>query len=201
MVPSSPSVALMCAVALAAGSFSLMHGAVAGEAPKAEQVAKARAAIKGLGGNLKKELVAALKEGGPLKALDVCKTVAPSIAADQSQAHGLQIGRTALKVRNPDNAPDDDERAVLERFVAKIEAGADPKTLEDARVVTLAGGDKVLRYMKAIPTAEKPCLACHGETITPEVKAEIDRLYPQDEAIGFKAGELRGAFTVTQQIE
>ena len=39
-----------------------------------------------------------------------------------------------------------------------------------------------------------------GSNVQPEIKAEILRLYPDDEATGFKAGDLRGAFTVTQKL-
>ena len=55
--------------------------------------------------------------------------------------------------------------------------------------------------MKAIPTAAEPCLTCHGSSLQPELKAEILRLYPNDQATGFKPGELRGAFTVTQKLK
>jgi hypothetical protein len=37
--------------------------------------------------------------------------------------------------------------------------------------------------------------------LQPELKAEILRLYPNDQATGFRAGDLRGAFTVTQTLE
>jgi len=50
--------------------------------------------------------------------------------------------------------------------------------------------------MKAIPMRAEPCLLCHGAP-EPALKAEIDRLYPQDQATGFRPGELRGAFTVS----
>jgi hypothetical protein len=38
------------------------------------------------------------------------------------------------------------------------------------------------------------CLTCHGESLATDVADEIKRRYPQDEAIGFKPGELRGIF-------
>lgn len=167
--------------------------------PSEADLAAARAATKDLGETLKAQLVAALKQGGPRAAVDVCRTIAPAIAAETSGAHGLEVGRTALKVRNPANAPDVFERKVLEEFVQKIEAGADPATLEHAEVVA-ENGETVFRYMKAIPTAAEPCLACHGSNIDPGLKAEILRLYPEDQATGFKAGELRGAFTVTRKL-
>ncbi len=44
----------------------------------------------------------------------------------------------------------------------------------------------------------EPGLTCHGSSLQPELKAEILCLYPNDQATGFKPGELRGAFTVTE---
>ncbi len=40
------------------------------------------------------------------------------------------------------------------------------------------------------------CLVCHGEALAPDVAARIEALYPQDEATGFRAGDLRGVFWV-----
>jgi len=160
----------------------------------------ARAAIEGLGETLKQQLIAAIKTGGPVSAIGVCRTIAPTISQEKSRTYGLEVGRTALKVRNPANAPDAFERKVLEEFVRKIESGADPASLEHKETV-VEGGETLFRYMKAIPTAAEPCLACHGSDLKPEIKAEILRLYPDDRATGFKAGELRGAFTVIQKLE
>jgi hypothetical protein len=53
--------------------------------------------------------------------------------------------------------------------------------------------------MKAIPTAAQ-CLNCHGESISPEVDAKLKALYPNDQARGFKEGDLRGAFTLAKPV-
>jgi hypothetical protein len=55
--------------------------------------------------------------------------------------------------------------------------------------------------MKAIPTAEKPCLACHGKEIAPKVAARLAELYPEDAATGYSAGEIRGAFTLSRPLD
>lgn len=169
-------------------------------APVDPNVAGARAAIKGLGGALKEKLQAAMKEGGPVAALSVCNTEAPKIEKERSEASGMKVARTALKVRNPDNAPDDFERRVMEEFLAKIKGGADAMKLEHAEVVE-KDGRKTFRYMKPIMTAGNPCLACHGAELKPEVSAKISELYPKDEAVGFAAGDMRGAFTVSRPLE
>ena len=169
--------------------------------PQAERIAAARTAIKGLGEGLKQKLMGAMTDGGPVAALDVCKIDAPKLAAERSSASGMDVGRTALKVRNAENAPDDFEKRVMEKFIADIKGGADPMKLDHAEVVE-QDGKKVFRYMKPIMTAESPCLACHGASsdLSPEVTAKIKELYPADQATGFKAGDMRGAFTVKKAL-
>ncbi len=166
----------------------------------ADMTPAAREAIKGLGGALKEKLQAAMKDGGPIAALSVCNTEAPKIEKARSEASGMKVARTALKFRNPDNAPDDFEKRVMEKFIADIKGGADAMKLDHAEVVE-TDGKKTFRYMKPIMTAGQPCLACHGSELKPEVSAKIKELYPNDQATGFSAGDMRGAFTVTKVLD
>jgi len=147
-----------------------------------------------LGGQLKGELSKAIAEGGPVAAINVCYLRAPEIAAQLSQASGARVGRTALRVRNPSNAPDELERSVLEQFSTDLGSGLVDRPLE--AVFEIRRGDAVeRRYMRAIPT-DALCLTCHGKTIAPELAAAIARDYPKDQATGFEQGQLRGAFSV-----
>jgi hypothetical protein len=188
---------MIAAAAFAAGAIAV-NAAGAAE-PQSAQIGQARAAVKELGEGLKSQLMAAIKAGGPISAIGVCKTIAPALAEKAGTVRGLKVGRTALRVRNPANAPDAWERGVLEDFAAQIKAGADASRLEHAETVTDASGASTFRYMKAIPMGAVPCLTCHGAP-EPALKAEIMRLYPQDQATGFKPGELRGAFTVSAPV-
>ncbi|MDH3311078.1 MAG: DUF3365 domain-containing protein [Gammaproteobacteria bacterium] len=155
--------------------------------------ASRNAAMK-LQSTLLAELQSAMKEGGPPNAIKVCNTRAPAIAKEISGAGNLRIGRTSLKVRNTNNAPDAWEKKVLESFEARKAAGEDPAKLEHHEVV-----GKEFRYMKAIAIpANMPCLKCHGEQLDPAVQAKLKELYPNDKATGYKTGDLRGAFTITQ---
>jgi hypothetical protein len=147
---------------------------------------------------LKQELQAAMQEGGPVNAVSVCNLTAPAIASTYSIRNGWDVGRTSLKLRNPANAPDAWEQAVLVSFEERKRAGEDPATMEFYEVVSQDGSEE-LRYMKAIPTAPL-CLACHGEQLDSIVKTRIETLYPQDQALGYKEGDIRGAFTVTQPL-
>jgi hypothetical protein len=171
--------------------------AATGEAPQAE-LQEARGLVQDFFTNLKGELQAAIKEGGPAHAIGVCGEVAPSIAGNISDKSGWAVGRTALKVRNPRNTPSVRERAVLMEFKQRHAEGEGFKKMESATVVE-EGDRRYLHYMKAIPTQEV-CLACHGSNVKPEVQQAIDAQYPADAATGFEQGELRGAFTFVKPL-
>jgi hypothetical protein len=163
-----------------------------------DYAAQAREACGRLAKALMAELTSALQEGGPSQAVSVCKDRAPAIAAEVSQLCGVHVRRTALRVRNPENAPDAWETSVLKDFQHRIGKGEDPSGVERSETVDEAG-KKVFRYMKAIPTGE-PCLTCHGSDLDPALRVKIQAFYPKDEATGFQKGELRGAFTVRKVL-
>jgi len=170
----------------------------AAEEPAAEAVERARAAVNAMGAVLMSTLLEELDEGGPARAVRVCSEVAPTLAAEQS-TNGLVIRRVSLKTRNPADRPDDYERSVLEAWAARWAEGLPPE--ESVETVRVDGGT-VLRYMRPI-TVMEPCLTCHGDpaTMMPELKAALDEHYPGDMAVGYAAGDLRGAFTVTVELD
>ena len=174
----------------------MFAGTVFADDTTQQRIADSRAVAKQFGATLKTELITAMQAGGPIAAIDVCNKTAPAIAHSISTEKGWQVGRTSLKVRNPGNTADDWERAVLRRFEASKAQGTDPNTLEYSETVQTAKGAE-FRYMKAIPMGQ-PCLACHGATLAPEISKKLGALYPEDQATGFKAGDIRGAFTITQ---
>jgi hypothetical protein len=156
---------------------------------------RSRAFAQQLGTELKGELQKALSSGGAVAAIDVCRKRAPEIASALSGESGAIVSRTALRVRNPANAPDDLQRAVLGQFAEELASGRYEMPLEAAVEIDRGGGIE-RRYLRAIPM-EDLCLACHGQTIAPEIAAAIASAYPQDQATGFAPGELRGAISVT----
>jgi hypothetical protein len=164
------------------------------------RVNASREAAKALQTSLQAELQKAMQEGGPLNAIEVCNTAAGNIAKEVSRAQKLRIGRTSLKVRNVNNTPDTWERKVLELFELRKKNGENPANLEFYEVVK-TGDKSEFRYMKAIAIPQDaPCLKCHGTEIDPKVQAKLKELYPNDQATGFKTGDLRGAFTVRQSM-
>ncbi len=191
-------------LAIAGLAFSVMLAgfpamdAGAAEDAVAAGVAEIKPELKRFASMLKKELQQALKTGGPLKAIEVCNGKAPEIAARIAEETGWDVGRTSLKWRNPDNAPDAWEQKVLEDFEKRRARGEKAQAIDYAEIVE-QDGRRVLRYMKAIPTG-KVCLACHGSNIDSAVRARLDEFYPDDRARGFRLGDIRGAFTVSRPM-
>lgn len=172
--------------------FCLGAGTVCPENLELRQAA--RDATQDFMKSLKGHLGAAIKEGGPAHAIQVCSEVAPGIAARISREQGWQVGRTSLQLRNTANLPELWEKEILEQFAIQHAAGAEAAQLEYCAVVDLAG-ERRFRYMKAIPTQEL-CLQCHGDQVSAEVKARLARDYPHDRGTGFAVGDIRGALTI-----
>ena len=102
----------------------------------------------------------------------------------------------SLKNRNPKAVPDAWERTALEEFDRRVAAGESGAGLEKAEVVQV-DGKPWYRYVKALPT-QPLCLGCHGDasTLSPAVQSKIKALYPDDHAVGYRQGEIRGAVTL-----
>tara|TARA_R110002073_G_scaffold275217_1_gene438753 strand:- start:35 stop:736 length:702 start_codon:yes stop_codon:yes gene_type:complete len=163
------------------------------------EIAQARTVISVFASTLKGELETGIKAGGAVKALEICNTKAPQIAEKITTEKGMQVSRVSLKNRSPTNAPNVWQKTVLENFATRKAAGTDPTALEFSEIVEHQD-HKEFRFMKAIPTGEV-CLACHGENLAKGVQETITTLYPDDKATGFKSGDIRGAFVVTNVLD
>jgi hypothetical protein len=192
-----PAKARMISVAAAILSASAIASAADETPSRAALLQQARNLVSVFSEKLKNQLVEAMNAGGPATAIEVCKIAAPVIAREVS-IERWSVGRTALKLRNRQNKPDEWERQTLELFVADKAEGADAATLERTDLVDV-NGVRTFRFMKAIPTGEL-CLSCHGSELKDPLRATITQFYPADQAIGFKLGDIRGAFTLSKPL-
>lgn len=168
--------------AIAAEPRTLSPDQVAPELAPA--LARADAAIDALRQRLFARLNELLVQGGPISAIRVCSGEAPGIAKEIGEAHRVELGRTSFKVRNAANAP--------RRWAAELVQAAAGKKASEVGPLVVDLGDRlgVLRPIGVMPA----CTRCHGaaEGIDADVRAELARRYPQDQATGFTAGDLRG---------
>jgi len=176
----------------------LLAVALDGSADPLAEATVAKAAIKDLAGALQTELKNAMQTGGPVAAIAVCNTKAMPITAKVAKDHGMALSRVSVRNRNPANAPNDWQTAVLEDFERQKSSGKDIATLAWSETVNVDGG-REFRFMKAIPTAAV-CLNCHGTSLDPAVSGILSDLYPEDSATGFSEGDIRGAFVATQKL-
>jgi hypothetical protein len=150
-------------------------------------------------GALKSELMEAMQSGGPIEAIEVCNTQALTISEEVSQENNLTLSRVSLRNRNPGNAPNSWQAAVLINFENRHQAGEDTTALTWQGIAQTDSG-REFRFMKAIPTGQL-CLQCHGTALAPPVAEKLTELYPSDKATGFNVGDLRGAFVVIRKLD
>ena len=152
-------------------------------------VLKGVKAIKMLGGELKKNIKAKFKEDkSGLTAAKFCATKAVEISVEVSKKFpkGVTVRRVANKYRNEANKPDSIDTKVLEEFQKEL----DNKTFVKKPKLVDANGTKRV-YVPIL--VGKACIKCHGQNINPKIASVIKEHYPNDKAIGFKEGDLRGA--------
>ncbi len=140
-------------------------------------------------------LTGVMGEAGTVAALEFCSEEAlPLTAQIQDElADPLDVKRTTLRWRNPENAPDPWEERIL-RYLAELEE-LDPDAVPAE--LTGEGPDGSLRYYRVLRVAPM-CLTCHGadDAVDAEVREVIQGRYPDDRAVGYEAGELRGVVRV-----
>lgn len=170
------------------------------EQPTAASLLAARQAALEFEQRMSREIVSRLERGeDPVAVWLAYADQVPGWGRQISNLIEAEVSRTALGVRNRANAPDDWERQQMEQMSFMLDAGIDPETL-DVAVIRQEGEEKVLRWMRPILMAED-CLLCHGEAIDPRVKLLLGQEYPLDEATGYAAGQLGGAYSVRQVLE
>lgn len=163
--------------------------------PTPELVEQGRALSAQFVATLQPTLQAAMQEGGPTAAIEVCAVEAPRIAADLSVASGWEVSRVSLRARNQQSAvPDSWESSVLTEFDQRQLAGEAVEQLNKAVVL-----DGEFRYMQA-QAAGPLCLTCHGTEISSDVQSLLGLHYPQDMAIGYSVGQIRGAISLRKPL-
>ncbi len=157
----------------------------------------AKAAAEKITGSYMKELkgalMSAMNEGGAVNAIEVCNVAAPKIAEANATEHWT-IERVSTQYRNPANKPSENEVAVLAKFLDTTDQENDYYAVWDMD----DSGKTTFVYYKVIKTAPM-CLNCHGpqDQLAEGVADKVAELYPEDKAIGYEAGEVRGMFVVT----
>jgi hypothetical protein len=151
--------------------------------------------VKQFASTLKPQLKAAMKNGGPINAINVCSLQAPAIAKSLSAQSNWTVKRVSLKARNEKTAlPDAWESKMLQQFEQQKNQGIAVNKLTASDI---SNGE--FRYMKAQGIGPV-CLHCHGENIKADVQSALNQHYPNDKATGYRLGDVRGAFSLRKKL-
>jgi len=153
-------------------------------------VETAQALIGQFMGGLVGQLTAAIEENGPAGAVGVCSTSAPQLGAELSKGE-YTIRRVGTRVRNAKtNTPTEMELQVMQ-------------SLSKESPIYQGEIDGHAVYMKGVFIPGPLCLTCHGqaEEIPEDVKQILAERYPQDAAVGYAVGDLRGAVLVERKMK
>lgn len=134
---------------------------------------------------LLKNVSGAMKEGGPVHAIEYCNDNATDLLGSLSDMHSVTISRISSKNRNPNGAPTASE----EKLLTALE--------HSNKMDTLIEGTST--YYKSIKVGMPTCLKCHGAEgtdIGEETLATLNNLYPEDKARGYQLGDFRGAWKI-----
>jgi hypothetical protein len=141
---------------------------------------------------LRARLLDAIGRGGPGNAVVVCSDLAPQIAREVSARHHVELGRASLRTRNAGNAG---PAWVRQWLLAQGERSA-----QGLAPVRSREGDRV-RLLRPL-SVDGVCVTCHGarETLSASVRDALAARYPNDQAVGYRPGDLRGALWVEGAI-
>ncbi len=150
---------------------------------------------------MKGELMRAMEDEGPVEAMRICGGRAMEIAreVENSSERPVRIKRTSARYRNPENAPDAAELRALSLLEERPPAGVDGR--EHLVQKVRREGREYLRYYKPL-TVGAICLNCHGERsrIPDGVNTALAQRYPDDLAVGYGLGDLRGALRIELEL-
>jgi hypothetical protein len=152
----------------------------------AAATAQAHAAFDVVQKRLSDRLMAEISRAGPVGAIRVCRDEAQPLTLEVAVKSAMALGRTSHRLRNPANAPRPWAREHVEASAGR------PASEVAARTFDLGDRIGVLRPIPLGPL----CVTCHGpvQSLAPEVRSALNAAYPQDQAVGFAPGELRGFF-------
>lgn len=136
----------------------------------------------------------AIQDSGTAYAVSYCNIHASPLVDSLSNLYGATIQRISLKNRNPDNAAMTElDTEMLYRFTENKNSSLPFKD-------TLVTSANQTLYYKPITLGMPTCLNCHGvpgKDINEKTLAVLNKKYPNDKAINYKIGDLRGAWKIS----
>jgi len=147
-----------------------------------------QASFKELSSNLMEQM----KLGGPVQAVPFCNHEAMPITNKMAEKFKVTIKRTSDKIRNPKNKASVRELEIINKYQYLLNQG------EELTPIVELDKNNQKHYFAPIQLNSK-CLTCHGkleEKLSVKTDSLIKSFYPNDKAIGYTEGDLRGIWSI-----
>lgn len=135
-------------------------------------------------------LMKAISEQGISGAVEYCNLNAYALVKNFEDSLKVTITRVTDKPRNPKATLSALEREIFEAYqYAPEHATSHIQELDQESLI----------YNQPIPISNGACLNCHGKVGTTVAAADyrvIRSLYPQDQAVDYETGDLRGMWSI-----
>lgn len=138
-------------------------------------------------------LTSSIQTAGIAATIPFCQMNASSLLDEIRQTYQVRIDRVTNKPRNLDHKVNEDEEGLMRDFQRQIIAG------NHLEPVLYMGSDNVITYYSPI-RIQPLCLSCHGQIgldVAAETLIALKDLYPEDQAIGYELGDLRGMWRIS----
>lgn len=140
---------------------------------------------------LGKNLMGTMEEKGTIEALKFCNIKGIPLTDSMATAHQATIKRVSDKTRNPENKANEIELKNIEHFKTTLANNGEIKPIVDMT------NDNVQFYYPIVTNAM--CLQCHGnptKDLNPDLLTALNKLYPNDEALGYSENQVRGIWSI-----
>ena len=138
------------------------------------------------------KLLPQMQQSGPISAIKFCSTQAVATTDSLSKQERVSISRVSHLTRNPNNTANGYELELINNYISQLKEN---KTLTPTLLAQQSKNTFYAPIVIQMPT----CLKCHGKVgtdIGSDVHQAIQELYPNDKAVGFEQGQLRGLFKI-----
>ncbi len=136
----------------------------------------------------------AIEDKGADGAVEFCNVKAIQILKEVSEKYNVDIRRVSSSYRSSEDKPTEYELPLLDAYKYNAENGIK----SDPSIQKIENGN-VLLFTKAIVTPEGFCLSFYGDPsqdIDAKTLEKINMRYPDDKAIGHKAEDFRGMWSI-----
>jgi len=140
---------------------------------------------------LGKNLMGTMKEKGVIEALQFCNIKAIPLTDSMATVHQAIIKRVSDKTGNTNNKANEIELKNIEHFKSVLAKN------EEIIPIVETNNDSVNFYYPIVTNAM--CLQCHGnpeKDLNPDLLASINKLYPNDKALGYSENQVRGIWSI-----